>query len=137
MAKYRIVEIIETNGYGNEKKSYIIQVKKFYYLFYKNLSIDYTCVGHKRLVELRRGIIELSSREEAIKLCEAIKKYEDFVYKDNEFLVGYSKYYKCPIFIKLSNGFKHYYDYYLTEAELKDEIDRNYKSITKSILYID
>ena len=34
-------------------------------------------------------------------------------------------------------GFKHYYDYYLTEAELKDEIDRNYKNITKSVLYID
>ena len=137
MARYRIVEIIETDGYGKERKSYIIQIKKFYYLFYKNLSIDYTCNNHKRLVELRRGTIELPSKEEAIELCEKIKKYEDFVYRDKEFLVGYSKYYKCPIFIKLSNGFKYYYDYYFTEAELKDEIDRNYKSITKSVLYFD
>lgn len=137
MAKYRIVEIIETDGYGKERKSYIIQVKKFYYLFYKNLSIDYTCNNHKRLAELRSGVIELLSKEEAIELCEAIKKYEDFVYKGQEILVGYSRYYKCIIFLKLSNGFKYCYDYYFTEAEIKDEIDRNYKTITKSVLYLD
>ena len=138
MARYRVIEIIETDGFGNERKLYTIQIKKFYYLFYKNLSIDYTCVGHKRLVELsRRGIIELPSKEKAIELCEIIKKYEDFVYKDSEFLIGYSRYYKCPIFLKLSSGFRHYYDYCLTEAEFKDEIDRNYKSVTKNVLYID
>ena len=44
MARYRVIETIETDGFGNERKLYTIQVKKFYYLFYKNLSINYTCV---------------------------------------------------------------------------------------------
>ena len=137
MARYRVIEIIETDGLGNERKLYTIQVKKFYYLFYKNFSINYTCVGHKRLVELRCGTIKLPSKEKAIELCETIKKYENFVYKDSEFLIGYSKYYKCPIFLKSSNEFRYCYDYYFTEAEFKDEIDRNYKSVTKNVLYTD
>ena len=37
MARYRVIEIIETDGFGNERKLYTIQIKKFYYLFYKNL----------------------------------------------------------------------------------------------------
>ena len=135
MSKFRIIETSTINGFGKVQNKYNIQKRGFFKWY------DYSIKCTKHVNSLNKAYFkdEISyfyDYKTCLVLCDALRSFEDFKYKNVIIQVGYNITHDSVLYLKKEKSPMDYtsHDVSKTSQDIMDWIDIQYKIIKKRVV---
>ena len=135
MSKFRIIETSIINGLGKTQNKYNIQKKGFFKWY------DYPIKCTKHVNSLNKAYFKdeipyFYDYKTCLILCNALRSFENFKYKNVIIQVGYNTTDDSVLYLKQEKGPMDYtcYDVFKTSKDIMDLIDIQYKTIKKRVI---
>ena len=135
MSKFRIIETSTINGFGKVQNKYNIQKRGFFKWY------DYPIKCTKYVNSLNKAyfkdeILYFYEYKTGLVLCDALRSFEDFKYKNVIIQVGYNITHDSALYLKKEKSPMNYtsHDVFKTSQEIMDWIDIQYKTIKKRVI---
>lgn len=135
MKKFRIIETSTINGFGKVQNKYNIQKRGFF----KWYDYPIKCTNHVNLlnkVYFKEEILYFYDYKTCLDLCDALRSFENFKYKNVTIQVGYNTSDGSALYLKQEKGSMNYtcYDVFKTSKDIMDLIDIQYKIVKKRVV---
>ena len=135
MSKFRIIETSTINGFGKTQNKYSIQKRGFFkWCDYPIKCTKYVNVLNK--VYFKDEILYFYDYKTCLVLCDALRSFEDFKYKNVIIQVVYNINKDSTMYLKKEKSPMNYtsHDVFKTSQEIMDWIDIQYKTIKKRVV---
>lgn len=132
MKKFRIIETSIINGLGKTQNKYSIQKRGFFKWYdYPIKCTKYVNVLNKAY--FKDEILYFYDYKTCIDLCNELRSFEGFKYKNVIIQVGYNITHDSALYLKKEKSPMNYtsHDVFKTSQEIMDWIDTQYKIIKK------
>lgn len=135
MSKFRIIETSTINGFGKVQNKYNIQKRGFF----KWYDYPIKCTNHVNLlnkVYFKEEILYFYDYKTCLDLCDALRSFENFKYKNVTIQVGYNTLDGSALYLKQEKDSMNYtcYDVFKTSKDIMDLIDIQYKIVKKQVV---
>ena len=135
MSKFRIIETSTINGFGKIQNKYNIQKRGFF----KWYDYPIKCTNHVNILNKAYFKDEISyfyDYKTCLDLCDALRSFENFKYKNVIIQVGYNTSDGSALYLKQEKGSMNYtpYDVFKTSKDIMDWIDIQYKIVKKRVV---
>ena len=135
MKKFRIIETSIINGLGKTQNKYSIQKRGFF----KWYDYPIKCTNHVNSLNkayFKDEILYFYDYKTCLALCDALRSFEDFKYKNVIIQVGYNITHDSALYLKKEKSPMNYtsHDVFKTSQEIMDWIDIQYKTIKKRVV---
>lgn len=135
MSKFRIIETSIINGFGKVQNKYNIQKRGFFKWY------DYPIKRTNHVNSLNGAyfineIIYFFDYKICLDLCNALRLYENFKYKNTIIRVGYNITNESILYLKpeIDLTDSTYHDVFKTSKDIMDWIDIQYKIVKKRVV---
>ena len=135
MSKFRIIETSIINGFGKVQNKYNIQKRGFLKWYdYPIKSTNHINILNK--VYFKEETLYFYDYKTCLDLCEALRSFENFKYKNVIIQVGYNTSDGSALYLKQEKGSMNYtsYDVFKTSKDIMDWIDIQYKIVKKRVV---
>lgn len=135
MSKFRIIETSTINGFGKIQNKYNIQKRGFFKWY--DYPIKYTNhINILNKVYFKEEILYFYDYKTCLDLCDALRSFENFKYKNVIIQVGYNTSDGSALYLKQEKGSMNYtpYDVFKTSKDIMDWIDIQYKIVKKRVI---
>lgn len=134
MSKFRIIETSTINGFGKVQNKYNIQKRGFF----KWYDYPIKCTNHVNSLNKAYFKDEISyfyDYKTCLVLCDALRSFEDFKYKNVIIQVGYNTTDASVLYLKKEKNPMDYTsrDVFKMSQDIMDWIDIQYKIIKKRV----
>ena len=135
MSKFRIIETSTINGFGKVQNKYNIQKRGFF----KWYDYPIKCTNHVNALNKTYFKDEISyfyDYKTCLVLCDALRSFEDFKYKNVIIQVGYNTTDGSVLYLKKEKSTMNYtsHDVFKTSKDIMDLIDIQYKIVKKRVV---
>ena len=135
MKKFRIIETSIINGLGETQKKYNIQKREFFKWY------DYPIKCTNRIDGLngayfKNEVVYFFNYKMCLDLCDALRSYECFKYKNAIIRVGYNTTDGFVLYLKQVKDYNDstYHSVFKTSKDIMDWIDIQYKIVKKRVV---
>ena len=135
MSKFRIIETSTINGFGKVQNKYNIQKRGFF----KWYDYPIKCTNHVNALNktyFKDEILYFDDYKTCLDLCDALRSFEGFKYKNVIIQVGYNIAHNSALYLKKEKSLMNYtsHDVFKTSKDIMDLIDIQYKIVKKRVV---
>ncbi len=135
MSKFRIIETSTINGLGKVQNKYNIQKRGFF----KWYDYPIKCTNHINGFNgayFKNEVVYFFNYKMCLDLCNALRSYECFKYKNTIIRVGYNITKESVLYLKPGRDFDDStcHDVFKTSKDIMDWIDIQYKIVKKRVV---